>query len=165
VTVGINNKVTFLEKAGTSPFPNTTGAYELDLSLIHDFSKAYREMHVRTDVFCGASIVLPDRAGRQINIGGWSEISTKGVRLYTPSGSAGVNGTTDWEENYNSLHLQRQRWYPSAVVLTNGSVLVVGGQIGSNGDPEPTLEILPQPVGGSTYLYMDWLDRTDPNNL
>jgi hypothetical protein len=32
--------------------------------------------------------------------------STYGVRLYTPSGSPGVNGTTDWEEDYNTLHLQ-----------------------------------------------------------
>jgi hypothetical protein len=34
-TVGINNKVTFLEKGGTG-FPNSTGAYELDL----DFANA-----------------------------------------------------------------------------------------------------------------------------
>jgi hypothetical protein len=164
-TVGINNKVTFLEKSGTSPFANTTGAYELDLSLVNDFDKAYREMHVKSDVFCSASLVLPDRAGRQINIGGWSDASTKGVRLYTPSGSAGVNGSTDWEENYSVLHLQRQRWYPSAVVLTNGSILVVGGELGSNGDPEPSIELLPQTAGGPTWLYMDWLDRTDPYNL
>lgn len=43
---------------------------------------------------------------RQINIGGWSLSSTFGVRLYTPDGSAGVNGTNDWEENVNELTLQ-----------------------------------------------------------
>lgn len=63
-------------------------------------------MHVKSDVFCSASLVLPDKAGRQINIGGWSLDSTKGVRLYTPDGSAGVNGTNDWEENFQVLHLQ-----------------------------------------------------------
>jgi hypothetical protein len=51
-TVGINNKVTFLEKSGTSAFPNTTGAYELDLSLTGNYTKAWREMHVKSDVFC-----------------------------------------------------------------------------------------------------------------
>jgi hypothetical protein len=51
------------------------------------------------------------------------------------------------------------------VVLTNGSVLVVGGEIGSNGAPEPSLEILPAPAGGPTWLFMDWLQRTDPLNL
>lgn len=69
---------------GTSSFENSTGGYEYDISLAGDFSKAYREMHPRTDVFCGASIVLPDRAGRQINVGGWSLVSTFGIRLYAP---------------------------------------------------------------------------------
>lgn len=105
-TVGINGKVNFLEKFGTSEFPNTTGAYELDLTLVNDFEHAWRELHVKSDVFCSASIVLPDKGGRQLNIGGWSLDSTFGVRLYTPDGSAGVNGTNDWEENFEELHLQ-----------------------------------------------------------
>lgn len=50
--------------------------------------------------------MLPDKAARQINIGGWSLDSTKGVRLYAPNGSPGVNGTNDWEENFEILHLQ-----------------------------------------------------------
>lgn len=49
---------------------------------------------------------MPDKAGRQINVAGWAEESNFGIRLYTPSGSAGVNGTTDWEENVNELALQ-----------------------------------------------------------
>jgi hypothetical protein len=44
----------------------------------------------------------------------------------------------------------------------NGSILVVGGEEGSNGAPVPTLELLPT-VG--PVLYCDWLDRTDPYNL
>jgi hypothetical protein len=164
-TLGINNKVTFLEKSGTSPFPNSTGAYELDLSLTNDFTHAWRTMHVKSDVFCSAALVLPDKSGRVINVGGWSGDSTKGIRLYAPDGSAGVNGTNDWEENFSALHLQRQRWYPSAVLLTNGSILVVGGEVGSNGANEPSLEILPTPPGGPTYLNMDWLVRTDTWNL
>jgi hypothetical protein len=50
VKKGINNKVTFLEKFGTGA-PNTTGAYELDPSLTNDYKKAWREMHVASDVF------------------------------------------------------------------------------------------------------------------
>lgn len=183
VTLGINNKVSFVEKFGTSEFPNSTGAYELDLSMVNDFSKTWREMHVKSDVFCSAAVVLPDRAARHLIIGGWSLDSTFGVRLYAPDGSPGVNGTNDWEENFEELKLQvrlimvqymaiaqhhllqRGRWYPSALVMSNGSVLVVGGEIGSNDRPEPTLEVLPTPEGGPTYLFMDWLNRTDPNNL
>ena len=63
-------------------------------------------MHVKTDIFCGASLVLPDKAGRQISVAGWSLDSTFGVRLYTPDGSDGVNGTNDWQENYRALKRQ-----------------------------------------------------------
>ena len=105
-TVGINNKVTFLEKFGTSEYANSTGAYELDISLTNNYLLAWREMHVKTDVFCSASIILPDKGGRQINVGGWSLESTYGVRLYYPDGSPGVNGTHDWQENVDELTLQ-----------------------------------------------------------
>jgi hypothetical protein len=49
--------------------------------------------------------------------------------------------------------------------MANSSILVVGGERGSNGAPEPSLEVLPTPAGGPTYLNMDWLERTDPYNL
>ncbi|KAK8872836.1 glyoxal oxidase [Apiospora arundinis] len=158
----ITGKVTFLEKWGTGA-PNSTGAYELDLSQVNNFTAAWRTMHLKTDVFCNAGITLPDKVGRQLTVGGWSLDSTFGVRLYWPDGSAGVPGQNDWQENVNILKLQAGRWYPSAMIMANGSVLVVGGEKGSNAAPEPTLEILP--YTGTAPLYMDWLERTDPNNL
>ncbi len=51
------------------------------------------------------------------------------------------------------------------MMMANGSILVVGGESGSNAPAEPTLEILPKPAGGDTTLFMDRLNRTDPNNL
>jgi hypothetical protein len=107
-TVGINNKVTFLEKHGTG-YPNSTGAFELDISLVGGptWEDAWRELHgVQTDVFCSASIILPDKAGRQINIGGWSLDSTFGIRLFTPDGALGQPSFNDWEENFTVLKLQ-----------------------------------------------------------
>ncbi|OKL57192.1 hypothetical protein UA08_07338 [Talaromyces atroroseus] len=160
-TVNINGKVTFLEKWGTGP-PNTTGAYELDLFYENDFDNAWRAMHVKTDIFCSAGLVLPDKAGRQLTIGGWSGVSTQGIRLYWPDGSPGQPGVNDWQENQAELSLQDGRWYPSGMIMANGSILVVGGETGSNGPPVPTIEVLPT-VGPT--LYMDWLERTDPNNL
>ena len=65
----ITGKVTFVEKFGTGE-PNSTGAYELDLSAIDNFTLAWRPMHVKTDVFCSAGLILPDIAGRQIDVGG-----------------------------------------------------------------------------------------------
>lgn len=88
-------------------FPNTTGAFELDPTLASDFSKAWREMQgLKTDVFCAGSLILPDKAGRQLNVGGWSGESTFGVRLFTPDGAPGVNSSNEWEENFPSLQLQ-----------------------------------------------------------
>jgi hypothetical protein len=153
----ITGKVSFISKHGTGP-GNETGAYEYDPVL-----NSFRELHLKTDVFCAAGVTLPDKAGRQLNVGGWSGDSTYGTRLYWPDGTPGTWGTHDWQENVNVLSLQEGRWYPTALVLTNGSILVIGGSIGSNDAATPTLEILPHT--GTPPLYMEWLDRTHPNNL
>ena len=160
-TQGINGKVTFVEKSGTGP-PNSTGAYELDLTQINNFTAAWRTMHFKTDVFCSSSLTLPDRLGRQINIGGWSANSLFGVRLYTPDGSPGQTSLNDWQENVANVSLQTGRWYPSAMLMANGSILVVGGENGSNGPAVPSLELLPRT---GPVMFMEWLNRTDPNNL
>lgn len=163
--IGVNGKVVMTEKFGTGP-PNSTGSYELDVSLVpQGIEASWRALTgIKTDVFCSAGLTLPDKAGRIINIGGWSGDSTYGVRLYTPDGAPGVNSTNNWEENYQEVSLQKGRWYPSAMQLVNGSILVLGGEDGSNGAPVPSLEVIPTPKGGYAP-YMDWLDRTDPNNL
>lgn len=98
-TPSVNGKVQFLEKKGTGP-PNSTGAYEFDYTTLE-----HRELNLKTDVFCAAALVLPDRAGRQLNVGGWSLDSTYGVRFLTPSGSPGVWGTTDYEEDWTKVRI------------------------------------------------------------
>ncbi|KAL5118335.1 hypothetical protein ACEQ8H_003684 [Pleosporales sp. CAS-2024a] len=158
----INGKVNLLEKHGTGE-GNSTGAYEFDPSLGSDITRAFRELQgLKTDVFCAAGLTMPDRAGRIINIGGWSLESLFGVRIYTPDGELGVNGVNAWQEDVNTLHLQTGRWYPTGMVMANGSILVVGGENGSNGPPVPNMEILP--TVGPIY-EADYLRETDPYNL
>ena len=41
----------------------------------------------------------------------------------------------------------------------------MGGEIGPNAPANPTLEILPRIPGGDTQVFLDFLGRTDPNNL
>ena len=199
--MSVNNKVLLLEKYGSGYVfdlsnrngllntvltliafddrpPNSTGAYELDLSLVKNFNLAYREMHVKTDLFCGSNVVLPDKAGRQITLGGYNGVALSGVRLYTPDGKAGVNGKNDWEENYQILSLQvrpiltilyqflqpfqqRPRWYPTSAILANGSILTMGGLDTSTNVLQGNLEIFPKPVGGDTVVNLDWLQNTD----
>jgi WSC domain len=89
----VTGKVTFTEKYGSGE-PNGTGAYELDLSEIDNWDLAWRTMTgLETDVFCSAGLTLPDKAGRQITVGGWAGQSNFGVRMYWPDGSPGVQGT------------------------------------------------------------------------
>ncbi|KAJ4401386.1 hypothetical protein N0V91_007935 [Didymella pomorum] len=159
----INGKVTFLEKNGTNL--NGTGSYELDPSIAggHDIFHSLREVYgLKTDVFCAASITMPDRSGRVINIGGWSGDSLFGVRMYTPNGQLGTNSTSAWQENFQEVSLQTTRWYPTAMTMANGSLLIVGGENGSNGPPVPNMEILPR-VG--PLKYQQFLLDSDPNNL
>jgi len=159
----ITGKVTFVEKAGTGN-PNGTGAYELDLTQVSNSANAWRQMNqMKTDVFCSAGLILPDKAGRQLTVGGWNGDSLSGVRLYWPDGSAGVKGTNQWTENHDALHLQVPRWYPSAMVMANGSILVVGGEIANNENVQPNLEILPATGGGTVNLQ--FLADTAPFNL
>jgi hypothetical protein len=60
---------------------------------------------------------------------------------------------------------QVPRWYTSAVVMSNGSILVVGGTNTNSGDAQPNLEILPRTPGGPTVIYLDFLAQTYPYNL
>jgi hypothetical protein len=162
-TPAINGKITFIEKFGTSGTPGSTGAYELDLFYENNTSAAWRTMHVKSDVFCSASLTLPDKGGRQINVGGWNYDSVWGVRTYLPDGAPGQPSVNEWEENYSAIHLLAPRWYPTAMILTNGSILIIGGEEGPNGAPSPNLEILPATGGG--LVHLEWLARTDPLNL
>lgn len=129
---------------------------------------------MQTDVFCAAGFTLPDRAGRQLTVGGWAGQSNFGVRLYWPDGSAGVKGVNQWTEDPTHLQLQVARWYPSAMIMANGSILIVGGEIGQNDAEQPTLELLPatgvpttttKSGYSNTTKYLDFLDRTAPFNL
>ena len=49
--------------------------------------------------------------------------------------------------------------------MSNGSVLVMGGEIGPNDAPSPSLEVLPTILGGPTLLFLNWFNLTSPNNL
>jgi hypothetical protein len=127
-----------------------------------------------TDTFCSAGFTLPDKAGRQITVGGWAGESNFGVRLYWPDGSLGVKGVNQWTEEPTHLRLQVALWYPTAMIMTNGSILIVSGEIGQNAAEQPTLEFL-SPTGvpdastvsgySNTTKYLDFLDRTAPFNL
>jgi hypothetical protein len=51
------------------------------------------------------------------------------------------------------------------VVLANGSVLLMGGEVYNSGPAQANLEIIPRIPGGDTTVYLEWLQSTAPNNL
>jgi hypothetical protein len=137
-------------------------------------------LQVQDEIFCSANIILPDKAGRILNIGGWSDAALFGIRLFTPGG-AGEN--INWQEDETTVELQvrsspptsfrpltppcfqRPRWYPTAMILANGSVLIMGGEDTNSGNEQPNLEVLPRAPGGDTTVYLQFLADTYPFNL
>ena len=65
----------------------------------------------------------------------------------------------------NEFAVQGGRWYATALVMSNGSVLVMGGLVGVNLASDPTVEIVPRIPGGSTKVSLDFLEQASLNNL
>ena len=65
----------------------------------------------------------------------------------------------------NGSAVQGGRWYSTALVMSNGSILVMGGEAGAGGAADSTVEIVPRIPGGDTRVTLDFLQRTSPNNL
>ena len=65
----------------------------------------------------------------------------------------------------NEFAVQGGRWYSTTLVMSNGSILIMGGVAGAGGGADPTVEILPRIPGGTTEVSLDFLERTSPNNL
>lgn len=163
--VGINEKIVLVEKHGTSTEANSSGSFEYDPSLAPDYATSFRELGgIETDVFCSASIVLPDKAGRQLNVGGWALESLHGVRFFTPDAELGTPGTNMWEEDIDRVALLDPRWYPTAVIMSNGSILIMAGEDGSDGPMVPSCEVLPHPPGVTAATYLDYLENVEKIN-
>ncbi|KAJ3189644.1 hypothetical protein HK101_008821 [Irineochytrium annulatum] len=141
----------------------------------------YRPLTLVTNVFCGSGALLPDSQARIIMIGGAeydsSEVGTllngeNLLRFMSPSGSPGVFGTTDWDEQPNNpkFQINKERWYPTTVMLPTGNLLVVGGNDGGmefNAQPNNTasIEFVPPVPGWQKEYGLQFLWDTMPINL
>ncbi|KAJ3110108.1 hypothetical protein HDU96_006902 [Phlyctochytrium bullatum] len=159
------NKVALIE--GFAPpslyESNNTHAYELDYSFT-DPKLAFREQRVRSDPFCGGIHMIPDQWGRVTTMGGADDVpGHQGIRLYRPTGKPGTNGTTDWQESFRELRLQRSRWYPTMVQMKNGSFALFGGAPDALLiRTEDTVEVVPR-AGRPVFLQL--LRDTSLRNL
>ncbi|KAF8497704.1 glyoxal oxidase N-terminus-domain-containing protein [Gautieria morchelliformis] len=90
-----------------------------------------RVLNPVTNTFCAAGAFVSN--GTFVNTGGYPVTLTgdpitglQGIRLFTPCNT----GNCDVFENPARVRLTSDRWYPSALRLDDGSVMVFGGQVG-----------------------------------
>lgn len=78
-----------------------------------------------TDIFCGASSILPDTG----------DVLVPGGDTRNPI-NFGINSTLIFNQGNNSLnrtaYMQFARWYPTAITLPNGETIIHGGRDGNN---------------------------------
>ncbi|KAJ3160268.1 hypothetical protein HDU88_008320 [Geranomyces variabilis] len=140
----------------------TTHVYEFDYTTL-----TFRPLHVLTDIFCSGAFQIAD--GRVVSFGGYTNDNLgqalTGVRIYTPSGSPGIDGTTDWFEDPTKSILQVTRWYPGSHALPDGRIVAIGGttDVAPPGVLQPTIEFLNTP--NTPPQFLQYLVDTNGANL
>ncbi|KAM5542479.1 hypothetical protein V8D89_003938 [Ganoderma adspersum] len=131
-----------------------------------------RALDVVTNSFCGGGAFLSN--GTMASIGG-DELGFPGnpaikpgnqaIRLFAPCASPTGDGCTLFEDP--DLILLKQRWYPSATRIFDGSLIIVGGMhveaAFANTDPENSIEFFPRKE--ETVRPSPFLERSLPANL
>lgn len=99
---------------------------------------------IATDIFCAGQIVLP-ASGQALIVGG--SVTIMGRRNYAQ------NLVETFNASANTLsplgQMTYQRWYPSAVTLPNGQVVVMGGRLSLGVSPTIVPEIWTPSTGWS----------------
>ncbi|BGP37435.1 hypothetical protein JCM10449v2_001341 [Rhodotorula kratochvilovae] len=134
--------------------------------------KKVRALNVKTNSFCAGggwigngTLVSVGGNPQQTYINDAAEDGLAAIRLFTPC----TNDKCDVYENPARIRLTSQRWYPSTVRLTDGSILIAGGMIagGYNNQEStdnPTFEFYP-PKGTGMPIYSSFLHDALNSNL
>ena len=120
-------KIIFLERVNGGS-AGTTHSQEFDVQ-----SGFSRPLNLLSDTFCSAGFISPDPLGRVFNVGGWDGPALEAIRHLTPCGIPGQFGQCDWIENAQVAALKVPRWYPSALPLASGRVVIIGGTTSATG--------------------------------
>lgn len=95
-----------------------------EIASIYDLkTNTYKPFHIPEAPFCGAQTLLPD--GRAIIVGGehinlwypYLQYGLVAIRIYDP-----VTQTIE-----TVAQMDRGRWYPSVMTMSDGNILIVGG--------------------------------------
>ncbi|KAH9939364.1 glyoxal oxidase precursor [Epithele typhae] len=130
-------------------------------------------LDVLTNSFCASGALLSN--GTMASIGGDPrgfagnpsiKPGNQAIRIFEPCASPTGEGCTVFEDPEN-LHLLADRWYPTAIRIFDGSLLIVGGTHVNaafyNIDPENSFEFFPRKE--DTVRPSAFLERSLPANL
>ncbi|KAG8934881.1 hypothetical protein FRC02_009003 [Tulasnella sp. 418] len=146
-------------------------ATEYDLT-----TNTVRAMDVVTNTFCAGGATLGD--GRMLVVGGNQAVVPGGDSLNSSVPNVYGNGDggqavrtllpcEDKTCNYVESTMQKRRWYPTLEPLSDGSAILIGGNmyggfVNSQGNNEPTYEFWPS---RGSILPLRILETTLPANL
>ncbi|KAL1914312.1 uncharacterized protein VTP21DRAFT_9005 [Calcarisporiella thermophila] len=167
------SKIVIIDKAEPSEltFPDGTFAWASEYDL--NTNKA-RPLRLKTNSFCSAGSFLGD--GTLIEFGGDipihdkdtvpADIGFQTVRIFKPCS----DNSCQILENPGGKHMSSNRWYPTAVTLPDGRVLIAGGSTKGQGAVaarynNPTYEIFPRKPGEAPNYELPILRTTIPYNL
>lgn len=117
-----------------------------------------RALDVKSNVFCSAGQVLGD--GTILSIGGSSDASNADPLLNGSFAIRAFNPCIDKKCDFQLLgDMTSKRWYPTAQVMPDGRVLIVGGAnvygniaINTMGKNNPTVEYWPRKPGEGVWV-------------
>ncbi|KAF8581888.1 copper radical oxidase [Ramaria rubella] len=133
-------------------------------------------LNVLTNSFCASGALLSN--GTMVSLGGDPrgfpgnpaiEPGNMGIRIFEPCEDPAGVGCTLFEDP-ETLHLAEQRWYPSSIRISDGSLMIIGGiHVNTNfynnlSAAANTFEFFP-PKDGGVPRPSAFLKRTLPVNL
>jgi len=124
-----NNKILMLERLfiASGASSGTRGPWhsqEFDPS-----TNFVRPLTLPQNAWCAGGVVSPEPSGRVISFGGYDRASVANIMDFVPCGAPGQPGTCGWRALNSYVTLKQARWYPTALPLPSGRILVLGGSL------------------------------------
>lgn len=150
---GPGGKILLIAGSGNNPAAITTPR-----TLLWDTTTdVMREVATPADFFCAGHVILPD--GRALVLGGTKAYRTATTKFKGLRGIYAFNFSTESYEKLGDMAVGR--WYPTAIKLGDGKILVVAGFDG-NGIPTNITELFDPKTGqmqvlsGSSQLWPNY---------
>ncbi|KAI0027649.1 glyoxal oxidase precursor [Vararia minispora EC-137] len=131
-----------------------------------------RPVDVLTNSFCASGAMISN--GTMVSVGGdlprqstFAQSGLTAIRIFEPCASPNGDNCTVFEDP-QTLNLAEPRWYPTAIRIFDGSLLIAGGTHVNaafyNVDPANSYEFFP-PKDGGAVRPSAFLERSLPANL